>query len=96
MTATQRPFVRVIERAEAGARRDTPLDVASRSVAERASMQRFVQAAREYVAANPRRRSFRHHGRIFRLHSFDGWFVVLTWRGLPIVGPLRVRKGGAA
>lgn len=54
------------------------------------AMSRVGTAARAYALARPDAKSFCHCGKRLRLYRFDGWLIVTTWSGVPIVGPIRI------
>lgn len=63
--------------------------------ADESALSRLETAARAYARARPAAKSFCHCGKRFRLQQFDGWLIVTTWRGEPVVGPIRIRGGKA-
>ena len=63
--------------------------------ADVSALDRLATAARHYAVAHPAARSVCHCGKRFRLQQFDGWLIVTTWRGEPVVGPIRIRGGKA-
>lgn len=61
--------------------------------ADESALSRLEAAAR--LCALSAGRSFCHCGKRFHLQQFDGWLIVTTWRGEPVVGPIRIRGGKA-
>jgi hypothetical protein len=85
-----RRFKRFIDRAEGCASRGSPLELETCALADQAILRGLTKAVRARVSGDRKARSFRYRGRLFRLAQLDGWVVVMTWRGYPIAGPLRV------
>ncbi|MCK2128003.1 hypothetical protein MX652_15060 [Thauera aromatica] len=65
------------------------------AAADESALSRLAIAARDYARYRPSARSFLHMGKRFRLHQFDGWLIVTTWRGEPVVGPIRIQRSKA-
>lgn len=60
------------------------------------TLTRLLVAVRGHLAHHRKAHAFDYLGMRFRLHQFDGWVIVLTWRGQPVAGPVRIRQGDAS
>lgn len=92
-TATPTGIERAVAAAVFAARKGQSSELAA---CHAATLTKLLGAARRHLATKPQARAIDYRGMRFRLHQFDGWLIVLTWREQPVIGPVRIRQEGAA
>lgn len=84
-------FARLMSRANSAMGHQHPADFLL-TKAERARLARLLSEARKHAQRKRDSKLFEYCGARFRLMTFNGWLIVMTWNGRPLAGPVRIDR----